>query len=40
MPDDIGAVVEFLVGPAASLITSTDILVDGGIITALRYDST
>ena len=36
-PEDIAAVVEFLVGPQASLITGTDILVDGGIIAALRH---
>jgi NAD(P)-dependent dehydrogenase (short-subunit alcohol dehydrogenase family) len=35
-PDDIAATVEFLVGPAASLITGTDILVDGGIVAAVR----
>jgi NAD(P)-dependent dehydrogenase (short-subunit alcohol dehydrogenase family) len=35
-PDDIAAAVEFLVGPAASLITGTDILVDGGIVAAIR----
>jgi NAD(P)-dependent dehydrogenase (short-subunit alcohol dehydrogenase family) len=35
-PDDIAAAVEFLVGPAASLITGTDILVDGGIVAAVR----
>jgi NAD(P)-dependent dehydrogenase (short-subunit alcohol dehydrogenase family) len=35
-PDDIAATVEFLVSPAASLITGTDILVDGGIVAAVR----
>jgi NAD(P)-dependent dehydrogenase (short-subunit alcohol dehydrogenase family) len=34
--DDIAAVVEFLVSPAASFITGTDILVDGGVIAAMR----
>jgi NAD(P)-dependent dehydrogenase (short-subunit alcohol dehydrogenase family) len=34
-PDDIAAVVEFLTGPAASFITGTDILVDGGAIAAV-----
>jgi len=36
-PDDIAAVVEFLVSPAASFITGSDILVDGGVIAALRF---
>jgi NAD(P)-dependent dehydrogenase (short-subunit alcohol dehydrogenase family) len=35
-PDDIAATVEFLASPAASLITGTDILVDGGIVAAIR----
>ena len=35
-PDDIAATVEFLVSPAASLITGTDILVDGGVVAAVR----
>jgi NAD(P)-dependent dehydrogenase (short-subunit alcohol dehydrogenase family) len=34
--DDIAAVVEFLCSPAASFITGTDILVDGGVVAALR----
>jgi NAD(P)-dependent dehydrogenase (short-subunit alcohol dehydrogenase family) len=34
-PDDIAAVVEFLASPAASLITGTDVLVDGGIVAAI-----
>jgi NAD(P)-dependent dehydrogenase (short-subunit alcohol dehydrogenase family) len=35
-PDDIAAVVEFLCSPGASFITGTDILVDGGVVAALR----
>jgi NAD(P)-dependent dehydrogenase (short-subunit alcohol dehydrogenase family) len=34
-PDDIAATVEFLTSPAASFITGTDLLVDGGAIAAL-----
>jgi NAD(P)-dependent dehydrogenase (short-subunit alcohol dehydrogenase family) len=34
--DDIAAAVEFLAGPAASFITGTDLLVDGGVIAALQ----
>jgi NAD(P)-dependent dehydrogenase (short-subunit alcohol dehydrogenase family) len=34
--DDIAAVVEFLVSPAASFITGTDILVDGGVVAGMR----
>jgi NAD(P)-dependent dehydrogenase (short-subunit alcohol dehydrogenase family) len=34
-PDDIAAAVEFLVSPAASFITGTDLLVDGGVIAAM-----
>jgi NAD(P)-dependent dehydrogenase (short-subunit alcohol dehydrogenase family) len=34
-PDDIAAAVEFLCSPAASFITGTDLLVDGGVIAAL-----
>jgi NAD(P)-dependent dehydrogenase (short-subunit alcohol dehydrogenase family) len=35
-PDDIAAAAEFLASPAAAFITGTDILVDGGVIAALR----
>ena len=34
-PDDIAAAVEFLASPAASFVTGTDLLVDGGVIAAL-----
>jgi NAD(P)-dependent dehydrogenase (short-subunit alcohol dehydrogenase family) len=34
-PDDIAAAVEFLCSPAASFITGTDLLVDGGVVAAL-----
>jgi NAD(P)-dependent dehydrogenase (short-subunit alcohol dehydrogenase family) len=36
-PDDIAAVVEFLISPQASFITGTDLLVDGGTVSALNY---
>jgi NAD(P)-dependent dehydrogenase (short-subunit alcohol dehydrogenase family) len=36
-PDDIANVVEFLVSPAASFITGTDLLVDGGVVAALHF---
>lgn len=35
--DDVAAVIEFLVSPAASFLTGTDILLDGGVVAALRY---
>lgn len=34
-PDDIAAATEFLLGPAASFITGTDLLVDGGVVAAI-----
>lgn len=35
-PDDIAAASAFLLGPDASFITGTDLLVDGGLIAAIR----
>jgi len=35
-PDDIAAAAAFLLGPDASFITGTDLLVDGGVIAAAR----
>jgi NAD(P)-dependent dehydrogenase (short-subunit alcohol dehydrogenase family) len=34
-PHDIAAAVEFLIGPHATFITGTDLLVDGGVVAAL-----
>jgi NAD(P)-dependent dehydrogenase (short-subunit alcohol dehydrogenase family) len=36
-PDDIAAVVEFLVSPSAAFITGTDVRVDGGVVAAMRH---
>ncbi|MCX4704655.1 SDR family oxidoreductase [Streptomyces sp. NBC_01373] len=35
-PDDIAAAASFLLGPQAGFITGTDLLVDGGVVAALR----
>lgn len=35
-PEDIAAATEFLLGPAAAFITGTDLLVDGGVIAAVK----
>jgi NAD(P)-dependent dehydrogenase (short-subunit alcohol dehydrogenase family) len=35
-PDDIGAATELLLGPLASFITGIDLLVDGGVMAAMR----
>jgi NAD(P)-dependent dehydrogenase (short-subunit alcohol dehydrogenase family) len=34
-PEDIAAATEFLLGPAASFVTGTDLLVDGGVVAAI-----
>jgi NAD(P)-dependent dehydrogenase (short-subunit alcohol dehydrogenase family) len=36
-PEDIAAAAEFLVGPHATFITGTDLLVDGGAVSGLTY---
>ncbi len=36
-PDDIAMAVEFLASPAASYITGIDVVVDGGVVAALRH---
>jgi NAD(P)-dependent dehydrogenase (short-subunit alcohol dehydrogenase family) len=38
-PDDIAAATAFLLGPEASFITGTDLLVDGGVIAATKAGS-
>ncbi|MER5479344.1 SDR family oxidoreductase [Streptomyces sp. NPDC002734] len=35
-PDDIAAAAAFLLGPGATFITGNDLLVDGGVVAALR----
>jgi len=35
-PSDIAAAAEFLVSPNASFVTGTDLLVDGGVVAAIR----
>lgn len=35
-PDDIAAATAFLLGPDSTFITGTDLLVDGGVVAALR----
>jgi NAD(P)-dependent dehydrogenase (short-subunit alcohol dehydrogenase family) len=37
-PADIASTVEWLISPAASFITGTDILVDGGVTATLKWD--
>ena len=34
-PEDIAAAAEFLLGPSASFVTGTDLLVDGGVVAAI-----
>jgi NAD(P)-dependent dehydrogenase (short-subunit alcohol dehydrogenase family) len=38
-PDDIASAAAFLLGPDASFITGTDLLVDGGVIAAMKAGS-
>lgn len=38
-PDDIAAAVAFLLGPDASFITGVDLLVDGGVVAAVRSNT-
>ena len=38
-PDDIASATAFLLGPEASFITGTDLLVDGGVIAAIKAGS-
>ncbi|MFZ1175578.1 MAG: SDR family oxidoreductase [Mycobacterium sp.] len=38
-PDDIASATAFLLGPDASFITGTDLLVDGGVIAAVKAGS-
>jgi NAD(P)-dependent dehydrogenase (short-subunit alcohol dehydrogenase family) len=38
-PDDIAAATAFLLGPDASFVTGTDLLVDGGVIAAIKGGS-
>jgi NAD(P)-dependent dehydrogenase (short-subunit alcohol dehydrogenase family) len=39
-PDEIAAAAAFLLGPDASFVTGTDLLVDGGAVAALRFGAT
>jgi NAD(P)-dependent dehydrogenase (short-subunit alcohol dehydrogenase family) len=38
-PDDIAAATAFLLGPDATFITGTDLLVDGGVIAVAKAGS-
>lgn len=38
-PEDIASMAAFLAGPQASFITGSDFLVDGGIVPALRWNT-
>jgi NAD(P)-dependent dehydrogenase (short-subunit alcohol dehydrogenase family) len=39
-PDDIAAAAAFLLGPDSSFVTGTDLLVDGGVVAAVRSATT
>ncbi|OBJ54806.1 SDR family oxidoreductase [Mycobacterium sp. 1423905.2] len=39
-PDDIAAATDFLLGPDATFITGTDLLVDGGVVAAVKAGAT
>jgi NAD(P)-dependent dehydrogenase (short-subunit alcohol dehydrogenase family) len=39
-PDEIAAAAAFLIGPEASFVTGTDLLVDGGVVATLRSGAT
>jgi NAD(P)-dependent dehydrogenase (short-subunit alcohol dehydrogenase family) len=36
-PDEVGAAAAFLMGPEGAFITGSDLLMDGGVIAAMRY---
>jgi NAD(P)-dependent dehydrogenase (short-subunit alcohol dehydrogenase family) len=36
-PDEVGAAAAFLMGPDGAFITGSDLLMDGGVIAAMRF---
>jgi len=36
IPEDVAAAAAFLLGPESSFVTGADLLIDGGVIAALR----